>query len=160
MIRPLRQRHRRMAATLAVALPVAFAAAIAARNPMPTLKDAPSNSTAPSAPFGAREWHRANLFTKVPVQVDFFRGQADSHSRSAFGFTAANDFVKPDLLVYWVPRNSTITDTLPGDAELLGKFQRQKILPLPSNASSAQGVLVFYSLAEQEVVDVSKPIRF
>ena len=35
MIRPLRQRHRRIVTTLAVVLPLAFIAAILARRPVP-----------------------------------------------------------------------------------------------------------------------------
>ncbi len=73
------------------------------------------------------------------------------------GFSVAKDFVKPDLLVYWVAGNPNITNTLPGDARLLGVFNPSVTLPLPPDSGPGNGVLVLYSLADQEVVEVSKP---
>ena len=156
MIRPLRQRHRRMVIGLGILLPVAFAAGVAARKPVLDMAALPSELAAPPQKFAAIEWERPDLFTKTPIQVRLLRESAGI-GPFAVGFSVANDFVKPDLLVYWVAGNPNITNTLPGDARLLGVFNPSVMLPLPPNAGPGNGVLVLYSLADQEVVQVSKP---
>ena len=71
-------------------------------------------------------------------------------------FSAGNDFVKPDLIVYWVGVGTKITDTIPDDAFLVGSFSSSAALPLPLEVSSASGVLVLYSLADHVIVETSK----
>jgi hypothetical protein len=61
------------------------------------------------------------------------------------------------LLVYWVAGNPGVTNALPAEAVLLGAFGREP-LPLPEQPLKSAGVLVLYSLADGEVVDVSKPV--
>jgi hypothetical protein len=65
--------------------------------------------------------------------------------------------VKPDLIVYWIPGNPNITETLPDNARLLGAFNSFVPLSLSPDARTGSGVLVLYSLADQEIVEVSKP---
>jgi hypothetical protein len=48
---------------------------------------------------------------------------------------------------------------LPGNAQLLGAFNSSSALVLPAEAATQTGVLILYSLADNEIVDVSKPIR-
>ena len=72
-------------------------------------------------------------------------------------FSAAKDFVKPDLIVYWVAGNPNLTDKLPDNARLLGSFTSSVALSLSPDAGPDIGVLVLYSLADQEIVEVSKP---
>lgn len=156
MIRPLRQRHRRIIITLGILLPVAFVAGVAARKSVPGMASLPPGLAAPSQKFTAIQWERTDLFTKTPIQVRLLRENAGA-GRFAVQFSAAKDFVKPDLLVYWVSGNPNITDKLPGDAQLLGVFNPSMPLPLPPNSGPGNGVLVLYSLADQEVVEVSKP---
>ena len=74
-------------------------------------------------------------------------------------FSAAKDFVKPDLIDYWVAGNPTIADELPDNAVLLGSFSSMP-LPLSDEAMKSSGALVLFSLADNEIVDASKPIRF
>ena len=156
MIRPLRQRHRRMVIVLGVFLPIAFAVGIAARKPVPGMASLPKELAASPHKFAVTEWERANLFTKTPIQVRLLRESAGA-GQFAVEFSAAKNFVKPDLIVYWVAGSPNITDSLPDNARLLGVFNSTP-LPLPVEATKANGVLMLYSLADNEVVDVSKPV--
>src|SRR5258706_12756990 len=107
MIRPLRQRHRRMVIALGILLPVAFAVGIAARKPVPGMDSLPNGLVAVTQAFTATEWERADLFVKLPIGVRLLRENPGT-GRFAVTFTAAKDFVKPDLLVYWVPGNPNL----------------------------------------------------
>jgi len=158
MIRPLRQRHRRMVTVLGVLLPIAFVVGIAARKPVPSTPSLPAGLVASPRTFAATQWEHADLFAKAVIQVRLLRESADA---GGFGIelSAPKDFVKPDLIVYWVAGNPNITDTLPDNARLLGAFNSSIALPLPVEATSASGILVLYSLADQEVIAVSKPFR-
>jgi hypothetical protein len=156
MIRPLRQRHRRMVIVLGVFLPVAFAVGIAARKPVPGMTSLPKEFGRSRQRFAATEWERADLFTKTPIQVRLLRESA-GEGHFAVEFSAAKGFVKPDLVVYWVAGNPNITDTLPENARLLGTFNSSVALSLSPDATPGNGVLVLYSLADQEIVEVSKP---
>jgi len=156
MILSLRQRHRRMFAVIGIVIPVAFAVGIAARKPVPSVTSLPMGLTASSKKFGPTEWERADLFAKTSVTIRLLRERAVA-SHFAVSFAAPKDFVKPDLIVYWVAGNPNITDALPDNARLLGAFNSSVALPLPPDIASGTGVLVLYSLADQEVVEVSKP---
>ena len=156
MIYSLRQRHRRMVFGLGVFLPLAFALGIAARKSVPGMNALPGRLAAASQPFAVTEWERADLFVKARIQVRLLR-ESPSAGRFALTFSAAKDFVKPDLLVYWVAGNPNLADTLPGNAQLLGGFDSFTALALPAEATRQNGVLVLYSLADNEIVEVSKP---
>ena len=156
MIRPLRQRHRWMITIIGVLLPIAFAAGIAARRPAPTVATLPTALATTQRHFEAVEWERADLFTKTPIQVRLLRESAGA-GHFAVEFSAARDFVKPDLIVYWVAGNPNITNTLPENARLLGVFNSSVALLLPLDAASGSGELALFSLADQEIVEVSKP---
>ena len=156
LIRPLRQQHRRMVIVLGVILPLAFTVGIAARKSVPGMASLPKQLVASPQDFAVKEWERADLFTKTPMQVRLLRESAGA-GRFAVEFSAAKDFVKPDLIVYWVAGISNITDTLPDNARLLGAFSSSLPLSLSPDARSGSGLLVLYSLADQEIVEVSKP---
>src|SRR6266550_8190286 len=115
MIRPLRQRHRRMVIMLGVFLPVAFAVGIAARKPVPGMTSMPKELVASPQQFAVTEWERTDLFAKTPIQVRLLRESAGA-GQYVVEFTAAKDFVKPDLIVYWVAGSRTISNTLPDNA--------------------------------------------
>ena len=75
----------------------------------------------------------------------------------AVALSAAKDyFIKPDLMVYWVAGNPPAVNPLADLGRLLGGFDAGN-LPLPAEAAATNGVLVLYSLADNEIVDVSKP---
>ena len=157
MIRPLRQRHRRMVIVLGVLLPVAFAVGIAARKPVPGMTSLPKELITSPRTFAVTEWERTDLFTKTPIQVRLLRESAGA-GRFAVELSAMKDFVKPDLIVYWVTGSPNVTDTLPDNARLLGVFNSSVALSLPPDAVSGSGVILLFSLADQEVVEVSKPL--
>jgi len=156
MIRPLRQRHRRMLMVLGVILPVAFAVGIAARKPVPSMISVPDELGASPRRFGVTEWERTDLFTNPPIQVRLLRESAGGGG-FAVEFSAAPAFVKPDLIVYWVAGSQTVTGRLPDDARLVGTFTPSVAVSLAPVAGPGSGVLVLYSLADQEIVAVSKP---
>lgn len=156
MIRPLRKRHRRIVVALGIFLPVAFAVGIAVRKPLPEVKSLPNEISPAINSFAAEVWSRADLFPKSPVQLRLLREQSGT-GKFAVALSAAEDFVKPDLLVYWLDGNPNVTNALPDNAILLGAFNAPQ-LPLPAAAEKTNGLLALYSLADNTIVDVSNPI--
>jgi hypothetical protein len=158
MILALRNRHRRIFVVIGVLLPIALAGGIAARKPLPSMESLPVGLYAFPQLYSATQWESKDLFTKTSIRARLLRGSG-SGERFAVQFSAATDFLKPDLIVYWVAGNPKITNTLPGNARLLGAFSAEA-LPLHDDAVTTNGVLVIYSLANGEIVDVSKAFRF
>jgi len=159
MIRPLRQRHYQTFVAIGFFLPVVFALGLVARKPFPTMDSLPEVLSAPTQKFLVSEWSRTDLFVKSPIQVRLLRENLNPGSL-AVAFSADQDyFIKPDLMVYWVAGNALVSNQLPDAAKLLGGFDSGD-LPLPAEAAATNGVLVLYSLADNEVVEVSKPIEF
>jgi len=155
MILPLRRRHRRMFAVIGVLLPVAFVAGVAARKPIPTA------SLPAGLPSGQEtllnQWERHDLFTNAAIRVQLLR-DAPNTNRTAIQMSAQKDFVKADLLVYWLPAESTLKDDIPDDAVLLGAFVSGQLLPVPAALTAKPGSLVLYSLADQEIVGTSQQL--
>jgi hypothetical protein len=107
--------------------------------------------------FTATGYERDDLFDKSPVRVRLFRDHGSG--TIAVGLTASKDFLEPDLMVYWSAGEAPAGDSLPAEAKLLGAFVSATLV-LPPEASSTDGQLILFSLANQEIVDVSKPSRF
>ena len=156
MILPLRRRHRRMFAVLGILLPAAFVAGVGARKPIPT--------AAPTAgllslrqTFSPGGWTRSDLFTNVPVRLRLLHEVANTN-RIALQISTPKDFVKADLLVYWLPAESIIKDSIPEDAVLLGALVSGQPLPMPPTLAGKPGSLVLYSLADHEIVETSKQL--
>lgn len=157
MILPLRQRHRRMFAVLGGLLPLAFAVGIAVRQTVPESETLPPELSPQTVTFTATGYERDDLFDTSPVRVRLFR---DHESGAlAVGLKAAKDFLKPDLMVYWSAERPTTSDNVPPNAKLLGVFVSATLV-LPPETSTVDGHLILFSLANQEIVDVSKPARF
>ena len=157
MIAALRQRHRRMFAVLGMLVPIAFGLGIAARRPVPSVQALPAELAQTRGEFNTTVWERNDLFAKSPVATRLLR--EGKTGRFGVTLTAGSDFLKPDLIVYWVAGNPAVTNSLPDDARLLGTFGTAA-LALPADATTTDGKLVLYSLADNEIVDVSKPTRF
>jgi hypothetical protein len=143
-----------MFAVLGVFLPVAFVIGIAARRAVPQATTLPPELSARSQTFTATGFDRDDLIAKSPVRVRLWREQ--NTGRLAVGFAATENFIKPDLLVYWVAGKPTVTDGLPANATMLGAFVAGPLV-LPTEAASTEGSLILFSLANQEIVEVSKP---
>jgi hypothetical protein len=158
MIRPLRQLHRRAFIALGIFLPIAFVVGIVARNPVPAVRELPPSLSAAPIVFESVVGKRADLFVKSPIEIQLLREQKDA-GRFAVKFSAPRDFIKPDLIVYRVAGNPHIADRIPDNAMLLGTFH-SAALPVTDEMANANGVLVLYSLADNQVVDVTKPFRF
>lgn len=155
MIRPLRKIHRRLFIVLGIILPVAFVISIAARKPPAIAASLPPALTDAPNLFNALIWEQDALFSKTGISVRLMRESAAS-GLFAVSFLAPNDFAKPDVIVYWVAGDSTSADALPEDAQLLGTFSARE-LKLPADAPTNEGRLILFSLADQEIVDISKP---
>ena len=159
MIRPLRQRHRRMVIALGIFLPIAFAVGISARRPVPTGQSLSATLAGEPLHFENVVWDRGDLWPQQAIRTRVLSDKTDG-KRFAVELSAVNDIVKPDLIVYWVAGNPKVEDTLPDNATLLGAFVQSKptTLPLPSETAARSGVLVLYSLADHEVIAASKPV--
>lgn len=157
MILALRRRHRRMFAVIGVLLPIAFVVGIAARQAVPRVAALPDGLADSSRQFTSTEWERDDVFTQISIPVRLLRERAND-GQFAVLFAAPKDFSKPDLIVYWVTGNASIGRVVPEDARLLGAFNSSS-LALPGEVMDGEGSLILFSLADQEIVAVSKPIR-
>ena len=159
MIRPLRQRHYHIFVAMGFILPIVFAFGIVARKPFPTMDSSPDDLSVTAQPFLVTEWERTDLFAKSPMQVRLLREKNQTEALAVTCSTGKDYFIEPDLMVYWIAGNPVINDKLPDFAKLLGGFNSGP-LPLPAEAAATNGVLVLYGLADNEIVEVSKPIQF
>ena len=158
MILSLRQRHRRTFTVVGILLPVVFIAGVVARRTVPEPSRLPRELSFTSAQtFTATGNKRDDAFENVPVGVQFWREL--STGQYAVGFSAPKDFAKPDLIAYWIPGKPTNRTDLPANAVLLGSFVATA-LPLPAEATNTEGALILFSLGNQEIVDISKALRF
>jgi hypothetical protein len=64
----------------------------------------------------------------------------------------------PDVLVYWVPSEGFSGGALPVNAHLLGPLSNRAVLDLPEKPGRI-GRFALYSLANQEIVAVSKTVN-
>lgn len=157
MIHCLRQRHRHVFAILVVVLPGVFAVGVAARKPVPAIDSLPAALSSKAVAFNAAIWSRDDLFSKIPIRTVLLRERANA-GMFAVRLVVPATFAKPDLLVYWSAGSVEGANKIPDDAILLGTFNASGALQLPTDRSSALGTLILYSLADGEIVDVSKPI--
>jgi len=96
------------------------------------------------------------LFSKALIPAVLLRERADT-GRYAIQLFVPAAFAKPDVLIYWRPVANISKDSIPDDAVFVGPVSGSTPRPLPGEISSAPGTLILYSLANGEVVDVSKP---
>jgi hypothetical protein len=157
MIRPLRQRHRQIVMALGITLPIAFSIGIAARRPVPSMASVPGETSFLRG-SAATIWERSDLFEKTTIQARLLR-ESGTGGRFALELSAPGNFVKPDLIIYWVAGGSKATEALPNNALLLGTFSLAAF-QLPAIMAHEDGRLLLYSLANNEIVDASKPLRF
>jgi hypothetical protein len=156
MIRPLRQRHRVMVIALTITLPAAFAVGIATRREVPAFRAGVPGQLA-EAPIRSELWTRNDLWEKKTITTRLLR-IGGSARQPLIELVATDLIARPDVLVYWVPGERKIQGALPDDAFLLGSFEQSNPsrLALPPEAEKQTGALVLYSLADHEIVAVSK----
>ena len=156
MTRNLRQRHILTIRVLALLLPAAFFVSLAARKPFPAVGATPSAFQNPQIQYKDLGITRTNLFAKVPVTVRLLEKM--EHPRQfSVELSGDRNMLEPDLIVYWIPDGPANWDKLPDAAMLLGSYGAAA-LDLPDQAMRSRGVLVLYSLANGEILDISKPI--
>jgi hypothetical protein len=144
-----------MFAVIAILLPVAFVTGVAARRPIPTTTP-PDALLSPRQTFSHSGWNRSDLFTNVAVRVQLLHDAVNTN-RIALQISSPKDFVKADLLVYWLPAESILKDNIPDDAILLGAFVSGQPLPMPPTVAQKSGRLILYGLADHEILSVSQP---
>ena len=152
MIRPLRQRHRAMISALGVLLPVAFAAGIAARRPVP-VASVPPELGGKVRDFAQVVWTKADLWPGQAIITILRRDAADSFAAEL----TLRDLAKPDVLVYWAAGRESARESLPDNARLLGALAAHLPLLLPAEVRDEPGCFVLYSLANHEIVAKSNP---
>lgn len=157
MILPLRQLHRRIFTVFSLSLPLLFIVGVVARRTVPHSGTLAPELSPQTVTFTATGYERDDLFDRSPVRVRLFRDHGSG--TLAVGLRAEEDFLKPDLMVYWCAGRPALSETLPPESKLLGAFVTTTLV-LPSEASSTNGCLVLFSVADQEIVDVSTPTRF
>jgi hypothetical protein len=158
VIRPLRARHRRAVAVLAVALPLGMAAALSARPP--ELDPAGSGArelerpgAAAPGPALARVFVRGfGPFGDLPLTAWLGRDEA---GRTAIEFRPSGALLAPDLLAYWSPgRGPEQAGLVLADAVLLGRLgEGPRRFALPGEGSGG-GYVVLHDLARGETVAV------
>lgn len=153
----LRQRHRRTIFTIGLVVGLLFVAGILERHPIPETEMLPPALATQTQTFSATGQERNDLFEDSQARVRLWRQQETGSL--AIDLTADKTFLKPDLLVYWSAARPAKNDALPSDATMLGSFVAGPLV-LPKEASLSDGSLILYSVANHEVVDVSKPTRF
>lgn len=154
MILSLRQRHRQVFAVLGILLPIVLVGGIAARKSIPTVAELPPVIAKPLAGTGVA-WGRRDVFEKLPVVVSL---ATNAQTDVSLRLEAPTNFARPDVLVYWSAAKIDPTDKLPADAILLGAFTVNE-LHVPTSAVAARGHLILFSLADQELVAVSRAIQ-
>ena len=148
MIRPLRRRHRAVVCALGILLPGALAIGVASRQ---------AARVAPIRSWGGEKAEQ-QLWTKGDLWPD--KAITTSLHRTGDGAIAVQCSVtklaKPDVLMYWIPNTQAIGEALPESARLLGAFASGSLLPVPGDIAGQSGQFLLYSLADQEIVALSK----
>ncbi len=152
MIRPLRRRHRHMIWAMMLVLPAGFLGGLSFRRSVP-MTGAPINTwvSSPSAD-GQIVWTKSDLFPGHPIDTTLRRetnGTTSVELRSQ-GLT------KPDLLAYWVTGEPKEPSGIPENARLMGSWSNFIPLLIPVNTRGEIGHLILYSLADQQIVAVSR----
>jgi hypothetical protein len=135
-------------AILAVLLPGFFVCGIVARRTVPVI-------SAPS------ELHRSLPEHAIRTEADLWPGKRIKtlfRTTSAGSLTAQFRFessLGPDVLVYWIPRETLSGAALPESAQLLGPLSSQTTFPIPAKPGEV-GHFILYSLANQKIVAISK----
>jgi len=144
-----------MVLALGALLPAAFVFGIASRHLVLLIPALPVN-LAYQPDQALAKWMREDLWEKSQLRTRLLADSAQS--TFALEVTAPEPVIKPDTLLYWVPGDPEINESLPNDAVLLGLWMQDPVKPLnvPAVAKSSPGKLVLYSLADHEVVNVTK----
>jgi hypothetical protein len=158
VIAPLRRRHRRAIAALAVVFPPLFALALLARPEPAALEALPAALLAePAAAYPL--WERSDLWAALAIRTRLLAVQAGGLP-AAVELAPERDPMRPDVLVYWAGEEEARAAgerRLPAGAFLLGRLAgaRARRFALPTAAATGPGRLYLYSLGHQALLDVA-----
>lgn len=148
----LRRRHRQATLALALAVPPAFALALAAR-PVPpdaTLPEALAVEPAVGAPL----FDRDDRFAALPIRARVFEGEAGAR---VLELAPRVDPQRPDVLVYWSDAGAP-ADRVPGSARLLGRLAGREVRRFALPPGAGAGRVLLWSLGHGALVD-SAPVE-
>lgn len=151
MIRPLRERHRIVATTLALVLPVGFVAAIAARRDAPRSETWQTGATIVDEPGPGAQW--IPLSGSADFELHWKTGRASDGSGRLLALWPQQDPRRPQVLVYRTKQRQD-SEQLPEDAVLLGALAGTEVrrFPIAEAAMAFDGRLLLYSLGHQEII--------
>jgi len=139
MIRSLRRRHATMIVGIALIVPILAVLALAAR-PVPPIM------AAAAATPSTGNWTALGPRGGVHAFVESESGREWLH------LVRDEEFVSPDVLVYWSPEPPATDEPFPSGAVLLGALGDPGAHTFNLPARDVGGVLLLYSLAHQSVV--------
>lgn len=145
-----------MVLTLSALLPAAFVLGIASRRVVPLVSTAATEALHQHLDAYKSVWLRDDLWETGPLRTRLLRDSTASNL--ALEVTARHPIIRPDVLMYWVPGSPKLGDSLPSDAVLLGAWTQDSAttLALPQAFKTGEGKLLLYSLADHEILNVSK----
>lgn len=155
MIRPLRERHRRMMLGLLLLAPAGFLLGLRARPDEPVMTELPAQILHPSTATDTQGIVLKNEWPRLPISTVLFP------SKSGLEFTvelhAERDLLAPSILIYWSRDAAEYGGRLPEKSFLLGSMSGRGSgrLYLPPEAKGMPGFLILYSLIDQSVLDAS-----
>ncbi len=148
-----------MIIVLGILLPIAFVSGLVARKPMPEVSSLPAGWVDRKPSPEPVLWTRNDLW---PTRLDTVLLGDPAHPDSpAVKLLAKEEIAQPDLLIYWSSTAPAGGDALPTNSFLLGAWDQNDPVPLtlPAVADGQTGVLILYSLADNKIVQVSKPFN-
>jgi hypothetical protein len=137
-------------------MPAAVAMGLSARRGVPVAEALPAGLAPQPGHFVRTTEAPDILFSKTSVRAQLLRDITDV-SHYAIHFSVPENFVKPDMIVYWTDGDKTVSESLPNDARFLSVFTAD--IELPNYVVRGTGRLVLYSLADDELLAVSEPIQ-
>ena len=154
MTRSLRQLHRRMILTVAIAVPAIVAAGIMARVPTPGASVLPMTRETPGEGirtlFAADDlWRR----TRISTRISILPGDPDQRW---IELDPREEFAQPDLLLYWSA--SRPGDRLAPASRLLGALRGRgaRRFGVPDDVDLRVGYLILYDLAHAEIFGIAE----
>jgi len=153
MIRPLRQRHRVSMVILALTVPALFVAGLLARRPMPATALPPALSVPELDPSQVLISQLKSTGDGLALSITTLKPEPGS-DRLRLSVRLIADPKLPELLVYWHAGSAPAT-AIEDESYLLGTLigTAPASFQLPEQASTEPGSLIFFSLAQQVVVD-------